>query len=126
MVDDVLSIQKCSSKAVEINALINAFVEMKKLNLSRNKCHRIHISKQTKEKSNCHDLKVHEYSMETSTKEKYLGDFITNSGTPKANIEERRTKGYAIVAEIMAILNQIPLGRHKLEIGLQLRQAMLF
>ena len=49
--------------------------------------------------------------METSTKEKYLGDFITNSGTPKANIEERRTKGYAIIAEIMAILNE----RHKWE-----------
>ena len=55
-------------------------------------------------------VKVHEYSMETSTKEKYLGDFITNSGTPKANIEERRTKGYAIVDEIMGILIEVPLG----------------
>ena len=35
MVDDVLSIQKCSSKAVEMNAVINAFVEMKKLNLNQ-------------------------------------------------------------------------------------------
>ena len=32
--------------------------------------------------------------------------------------------GYAAVAEIMAILKDIPLGEQKLEIGLQLRQAM--
>ena len=30
-----------------------------------------------------------------------------------------------IIAEIKAILNEIPLGRYKLEIGLKLRQAML-
>ena len=34
-------------------------------------------------------------------------------------------KGFAIVAEILAILEEIPLGKHKMEIGLQLRQAML-
>ena len=34
-------------------------------------------------------------------------------------------KGYAAVAEILAILEEIPLGKHKMEIGLQLRQAML-
>ena len=29
------------------------------------------------------------------------------------------------MAEIMAILEELPLGRHRMEIGLQLRQAML-
>ena len=34
MVDDVLSIQKCSGDALKANAVINAFVETKKLKLS--------------------------------------------------------------------------------------------
>ena len=42
MVDDVLSIQKCS-EAGKINATINAFMEMNKLTLSKKKCSRIHI-----------------------------------------------------------------------------------
>ena len=40
-------------------------------------------------------------------------------------MEDRKKKGYAIVAEILAILKDIPLGQHMMEIGLQLRQAML-
>ena len=48
MVDDILAVQKCSNDTVEINAVINAFVESKKLKLSRNKCHKIHISKKMK------------------------------------------------------------------------------
>ena len=40
-------------------------------------------------------------------------------------IEDRKNKGYGIVAEILAILEDIPLGRYKIEIGLMLRQSML-
>ena len=40
-------------------------------------------------------------------------------------MEERKAKGYWIVSEIIAILEEIPLGRYKLDIGLKLRQAML-
>ena len=76
-------------------------------------------------KQNCPDLKIHDDCMENSVKEKYLGDYITKTGTTKATIEERKSKGYAIVADIMAILKDIPLGEHKMEIGLMLRQAML-
>ena len=42
IVDDILSIQKCSIEASKANAVINAFVKSKKL--TKNKCHRIHIS----------------------------------------------------------------------------------
>ena len=34
MVDDILSIQKCSNDTVKMNAIINSFVEGKKLKLS--------------------------------------------------------------------------------------------
>ena len=124
MVDDILSVQKCSTQSVRNNAVINAFIELKKLKFSKSKCHRIHVSKASKNKSRCPELKVHDDTMENSSKEKYLGDFISSNSTTKATINERKAKGYAIVAEIMAILKDIPLGEHMMEIGLQLRQAM--
>ena len=62
--------------------------------------------------------------MKNSTKEKYLGDLITD-GTIRKTIEDRKNRGYGIVNEILAILDEIPLGRYKIEIGLLLRQAML-
>ena len=126
MVDDVLSVQKCSNDAVKMNATVNAFIEGKKLKLSIKKCHRIHIGKKkTKEEPKCKELKVHDHKMKESKEEKYLGDLINTSGTIRKTIEERKNKGYGIVSEILAILEEIPLGRYKHEIGLRLRQAML-
>ena len=63
--------------------------------------------------------------MNESKQEKYLGDFIISSGTIKSTIEDRKNKGYGIINEILGILDEIPLGRYKMEIGLKLRQAML-
>ena len=95
---------------------------MKKLTLSHKKCNRIHIGKS---KDACQELKVHESQMKNSDKEKYLGDFIDKSGKLKSTIEDRAGKGWGILSEIKAILNEVPLGKYKVEIGLQLRQAML-
>ena len=63
--------------------------------------------------------------MVNSDREKYLGDLVDKTGRIRATIEERKNKGCALVAEIMAILDEIPLGSHKMEIGLHLRQAMI-
>ena len=63
--------------------------------------------------------------MKDSIEEKYLGDIVDKSGTVRKTIEDRRKKGYGIVAEILAILEEVPLGAYKMEIGLKLRQAML-
>ena len=59
--------------------------------------------------------------MTESVKEKYLGDIVDQSGKVRSTIEERRSKGYGIVSEILAIVNDIPLGQYKMEIGLMLR-----
>ena len=63
--------------------------------------------------------------MKDSVQEKYLGDIVHSSGRNQATIEDRRDKGFAVVAEILAIIDEIPLGKYKMEIGLKLRQAML-
>ena len=63
--------------------------------------------------------------MTNSDREKYLGDILDKTGKIRATIEDRQKKGYGLVSEILAILNEIPLGQYKMEIGLHLRQAML-
>ena len=63
--------------------------------------------------------------MKDSNQEKYLGDLINSTGTIRSTIEQRKSKGFGIVNEIISILDEIPLGRYRLEIGLRLRQAML-
>ena len=109
-----------------MNSIINSFIESKKLKLSANKCKRIHIQKKKEKRIiNCPEIKVHENRMESSNQQKYLGDLISSNGSIRNNIEERRSKGFGIVNEILAILDEIPLGRFQIEIGLKLRQAML-
>ena len=121
MVDDIMSIQKCS-KSGRNNAVINAFVEMKKIKLSHKKCSRIHVGKIT---NDCPELNIHGEKMKNSNQEKYLGDLVDKSGSIKPTIQDRIAKGYGILSEIKAILEEIPLGKYKLEMGLKLRQAML-
>ena len=75
MVDDVLAVNRCSNEAVMSNSTINKFMELNKLRLSGNTCHRLRLRKQT---VSCPDLHIHENKMETSKKEKYLGDIITS------------------------------------------------
>ena len=98
---------------------------MKKLTLGKSKSHRMHIQFGKKHKLECAQLKVHDEIMETTETEKYLGDFVSNSGKIDKTIEDRKNKGYAMMSQIMAILEEIPLGRHRIEIGLLLRKTML-
>ena len=125
MVDDILCLQKCSDATVNVNTVVNAFIEGKKLKFSNKKCSRIHVQKKKlKTEPECLKIKVHEESMRNSNKEKYLGDVISN-GKIRSTIEERRNKGFGLVNEILAILDEIPLGRFRIEIGLRLWQAIL-
>ena len=55
---------------------------------------------------------------------KYLGDFVTKSGNSKDTIIDRKTRANASLAEIRAILKDIPLGNKRNQIGLLLRQAL--
>ena len=55
--------------------------------------------------------------------EKYLGDIIHKDGKQHATFVERLAKGYGIVANILALLSDIPLGHRRIETGLELKQA---
>ena len=121
MIDDILTISECGTAAVAMNATVNTFIETKKLKLKQSKCAAIHVGRRTKF---CPDLKVHGQKMHKEESVKYLGDVIHKSGKSKANTNERVAKAHAIHAEIRAILSDIPLGKYRTQVGVQLRQAM--
>ena len=121
MVDDVINVSNVENAEL-MNQVINTFIESKKLKLAEDKCARIHIGKGHED---CPELKVHEAKMKDSDKEKYLGDIIDKTGSIQATIDHRKKKGDGIIAEILSIISEIPLGKHKIEVALTLREAML-
>ena len=52
-----------------------------------------------------------------------MGDYLTKYASPAATMIDRKSKGYGVLGEIKAILNDIPLGSRRVEIGLTLREA---
>ena len=55
MVDDVLSVQTCA-KSQHVNTVINTFMDLEKLTLSKTKCHKLHMGNNVRQ---CPDMKVH-------------------------------------------------------------------
>jgi hypothetical protein len=56
MIDDVIGLSACGDDSIELNSIINAKIEMKKLRLSEEKCYKIHICKKTDECSQMKSL----------------------------------------------------------------------
>ena len=98
-------------------------MDVKKLSLSKTKCHIVHIGKE--KVGECSKLKIQESEMKKETQVKYLGDQINESGSIKATIIERRARAYGITSEILSIANSVPLGPWRVRSGITLRQAML-
>ena len=97
-------------------------MDLKKLKLSADKCGKIHIgNKATKE--TCPEHKVHGEKMKHSKKEKYLGDFITEKANSKETIKQRTIRGHAVLSQMSSLLNDIPLGKRRIQMGLILRKA---
>ena len=53
-----------------------------------------------------------------------MGDTIDENGKIKATIENRKKKAQGVQSEIMAIINEIRFGKHKVEVALKLRESM--
>ena len=117
MVDDVLAIQRCSSKSQEVNTMINTFMDLENLTLSISRCHNIHIGNR---KNECPDLKGDGSKMENSDQEVYLDDIINKNTKARPNLDKRKGIGYGAANNIMAISNEVPLAHLKIQAGLQL------
>ena len=122
MVDDILTVSKCGSTSTAMNALVNSVMASKKLQLNKTKCAKIHVGRKC---NNCPTLLVHKDIMKDSAQEKYLGEVIHENGKQHATIVERLSKGYGILSNILALIDHIPLGYRRVQIGLELRQAWL-
>ena len=96
-------------------------MENKKLTLSQDKCSVLHVGKGH---NKCNGQKVHGTKMHQVDSTKYLGDFIHKSAKGATNIAARRVKAAASFSVIRAILQDVPLGKYRTEIGLELRQAL--
>ena len=121
MVDDIIAASQCGNQTNLVNSAITTFAKLKKLKLSYKKCARLHISKNSC--NSCPDILIDNKQIKDSEKEKYLGDYLTKFANPLATMESRRQKGEGILANIRAMLEDVPLGNKRLEIGLTLREA---
>jgi hypothetical protein len=122
MIDDVASFAQCGPQSIVTNAIINAKIESKKLELGPTKCFNIHVGANKV----CSDnLKVHEKKMIQKEFETYLGDIICATGSNKKNIENRTNRGIGAVSEILSTLSQVSLGHFYFEIALIFRDSLL-
>ena len=127
MIDDLLAIAPCGLESLAVNTFINVHIEMKRLRFhttdenKKSKCHKIHIGKQNE---HCPVLKVHGTTMPTASSDTYLGDIISSDGKNSLNLDNRLAKGRGKVAEIIAIINKLSLGRHFFKIAILLRETL--
>ena len=117
MVDDTLSLSECGIKSVTKNAIINSFVENPRMTLSTVKSVVIHIGSESKCKTTCPELKVHEHTMTKATSAKYLGDVVSGRGVQET-IESRVQTGWGKVSQILGLLAEVPSGPHRIKIYL--------
>ena len=135
MIDDLAVVGKCGPQSVIVNAVIDAKINMKKLEFNQTKCVKLHICKDnsnmcTKSVSGvrgvrCVFLEVQETEMKKADTEKYIGDVISDTGSNDANIARRKSQGIGAISQIFSILNEISMGYHYIEIGLILRESIL-
>ena len=123
MVDDVITISSCGVDSVKSNAIVQAKVQCKQLELSHMKCFNMHVGKRTKEL--CPQLTIHGQNMLLSEKQKYLGDILTTSGKITENITDRYNKGIGKVNEIHGILQEVSFGPHYFKMALLFRNSIL-
>ena len=63
--------------------------------------------------------------MHEVSKTKYLGNILSSTGGVRDTIEDRRSKGWGKVSQILGILGEVDMGDRRMEAGLLLRKAIL-
>ena len=118
MVDDTIGVSNCGNTSVQLNGVINSFIETQRLTLSKEKSAVFHVGSKLKCKTECPKLKVHQSEMSKSVAVKYLGNIVTSQGGVTATIEDRRNKGWGKVATILGIQQVVDMGRRRLVVRL--------
>ena len=121
MVDDEISMSRCSVDATKTNAFMNNFAEMKKLEFGAKKCHKIHVGSKN---DLCFDMRVHDGYGDKVESEKYVGDIISQDGSNNLKVKERYDAGFGTINEIEYILDELPLGQFRIVTGLKLRESL--
>ena len=136
MIDDLGAVAQCGPQSVIMNAMINAKINMNRLEYNQTKCVKLHICKEERSKNcaesdlssrnvKCVSLDVQDSEMRSATNEKYIGDVISNNGSNDANIARRRSQGIGALSEIFSVLKEISMGSHYIEMGLIMRESIL-
>ena len=125
MVDDTIGVSKCGNTAVQLNSVINSFIETHCLTLSKEKSSVVRIGSKLKCKVQCPKLKVHDSDMSEADSIKYLGNIVTSQGGVTETIKDRRKKGWGKVATILGIIKEVDMGSRRVEVGLLLRKTIL-
>ena len=76
MIDDIITITECGVNSINLNAAVQSKIDSKRLTLSEEKCVKMHFGK---ESIQCPTLKVHQSSMRSSDKQKYLGNKLSSA-----------------------------------------------
>ena len=121
MIDDIAAMSHCGDNSIIQNAIINTKIETKKLRFNYKKCVNMHVGKN---REKCRNLKVHENQMLETNEQRYLGDIVSSSGSNNPNIKDRCNTGHSAIAQIKSLMNDICVGKFRIQIGLILRNSI--
>ena len=149
-IDDVVDITECGIETKTMNNYTTQEIRRRKLQVSADKCARMHIGKKKKEevtsKQKCHEVNIDvweekkvkkgeemvledQFKGQEEIKEveeyEYLGDIVASDGTHSKNIKKRASKGYGVIRDIKEILEGTFFGSFFIEALILLRNSML-
>ena len=138
MIDDLACVALCGFDSVKMNAVINGKINAKRLIFNKKKCVKLHVSKAQNNKCcktkvgdtqqmmvPCVQLEVQGDEMRQSDREKYIGDYISSTGSNDINIQNRKSQGIGALSQIFSMLKEVSLGYSYIQIGLILRESNL-
>ena len=148
-VDDIVDVNDCGEKTEEANKYTTNEMNKRRLQLSKDKCAKMHIGRKRKTDEithKCSEVKIDnwkvkkkkvgdnivledEYQGEVEIKEvqeyEYLGDIVLSNGSCTKNVKKRIAKGYGMIREIKEILENTFFGSYYIEALILLRNSML-
>ena len=115
-------VTNCSKDSIIMNSIIQSKLQAKQLLLGHKKCFQMHVGKNTQ---CCPTLTVHNKTMKTANRERYLGDVLTSDCKVDSNILDRVSKGTGQANDILSILKEITFGYHYFNMALPFRNVKL-